>query len=1011
MPKFYTLISLLMLSLRLYAAGDTALLRHFTIENGLPSNYVYAVTQDRYGDIWFNTDDGVVKYNGYTFKQFTMADGLPSNDAWKLYPDKRGRLWVSTHGNKIGYIKDDKYKEIIVSKTKAIHPSYINSDNNNVYFILGEPGNDKLITVDANDSVHASSLDTGIITVIGYDNTLMSVINDSIITLRKLPIITKDVDSIVTGFSLWDFLYKSCGESHYGGRLINVGPLHSYFMLADSNVKAYQKIYFDNLGGKKDEFIYTVYQDNDSLTVITNKAIYRLSGNVTAYRRISFADFLPKSVQVSYYWIDKYKNEWYSTTNNGVWCRYNLQVFFNTDSTLHSIYNTKNIGALNNGNTYWLDKNNNIIYEIDEAKKLNKIVPPDNGVSIKIDEINNSEFYLYTTEAAYTYNLKSRKFKNLVNYFLLDTLKRENFPSDVAPLTTDSTGIKLSFQAVWGLTKVNRNRWLFYDSRPAVCTFEIKNHTGIITGLDIARMTAMCYDSADHIYLLSGLNSLAIYTPATNTYLPFNLQALNNFGISSILGLTCDKFSNIYLLDNNKIIVYNFRSHGLMFIKNKFNFSNTFISIYKNNFFVAGKFGIAYAKILGPLHLGEFHAAVNMNNYNRVYDFVINKLGIIYLSTDKGVIDINADEIVNGKLADPGSFFMLNINTPIHRRIISNDTVNLSQDIDKITLNIVNLVGKGNIEYKYVIEGYGVWQKTATGEIVTGTLKAGHYYKVRCSIRDDAWVSKEFVFYIYRVPYWWQRMNWVIVFWISGILAFGAVIFIVMLLTRQVAAKANEKKRALTELELKAIYAQINPHFIFNTLSATLYFINKRKFDEAYLHINKFSRLIRGYLKSSQERYITLADEIEMLKNYIELQKTRFEDKLEYRIEIDNKVPINNIQIPSLLLQPLVENAINHGLFHRKEGGVLLLQFLQGGSSEELICIIDDNGVGRNRAKEIKESSTVQHDSYGTKLTKQLIDVFKEFEKMGIVLEYIDKQLPETGTIVKLTIKNIKYVA
>ena len=218
-------------------------------------------------------------------------------------------------------------------------------------------------------------------------------------------------------------------------------------------------------------------------------------------------------------------------------------------------------------------------------------------------------------------------------------------------------------------------------------------------------------------------------------------------------------------------------------------------------------------------------------------------------------------------------------------------------------------------------------------------------------------------------------------------------------------------KRILTELELRAVYAQINPHFIFNTLSATQYFINHKEYDNAYVHINKFSHLIRAYLKSSQERYVTLGEELEMLKNYVELQKARFEEKFDYSIEVDNKLPVNNMKIPSLLLQPLVENAINHGLFHRKVGGELSLRFLQGVTSDELICIIDDNGVGRERAREIKAASGVQYESYGTKLTKQLIDVFAEFEKIGITLEYIDKQLPETGTIVKLTIKNIKYVA
>jgi len=1007
-----------MLTLRLYASSDTALLRHFTIENGLPSNNVYALTQDKYGNMWFNTDNGVVKYNGYTFKVFTVADGLPSNDVWKLYPDKRGRMWVSTHANKIGYIKNDKYKVLITSATKAIHPNYINSDENNVYFLLGEPGKAELIIVDSNDVVHKSALDARnsktIFSAIGYDNIIVSLKSDSTIDIQNLSGNGSHI-SLRAKFSPWSFVSEGGGAvSHYSGRIINLNVQYHYFLMADSNVREYEKIYFDKFGGSRDEIIYISYKDDDSLTIITNKAIYRLGSDINKWRRNSFINVLSDTGQVSFYRTDNFGNEWYPTNTNGVWCRYNLHPVLRPDNTLHCLNNAKCIGALSNGNTYWVNKKEDVLYELQPSKKITIIKIPENNLAIKIEEKSDSEFYMHTNMASYVYNVKSGKGVNINIYLSIDTVRRYNLPADepkLSILPADRWAVLSNFMSTWGMAKVKKDKWLVFSSKSTVRTIELHGHTAIVKGLAIARLTKMCYDSADHIYIFSGQDALATYNTVLDKYFPYDLHLLNSLGINSVRDIACDSVSNVYLLDNDRIGVYNIRNRKMKYLKCNLNLSDAVISTYKNYFFVAGKFGIAYAKIIGPLSLGKFHIAVNINSYNRVYDLIINKQGAIYISTDKGVIDMNASTIINEKLSDPDSFFMLNINAPIHKRIVSNDTISLSQDIDKLTLSIVNLVGKGTIQYSYLIEGYGDWQETATGEIVTGTLKAGRYYKVKCRIRDDAWVSREFVFYIYRVPYWWQTTHWVIVFWISGILAFVAVIFIVILLTRRVTAKANDKKRALTELELRAIYAQINPHFIFNTLSATLYFINKRKFDEAYLHINKFSRLIRGYLKSSQERYITLADEIEMLKNYIELQKTRFEDKLEYRIDIDNKVPINNIQIPSLLLQPLVENAINHGLFHSKEGGVLLLQFLQGASSEELICIIDDNGVGRGRAKEIKESSTVQYDSYGTKLTKQLIDVFKEFEKMGIVLEYIDKQLPETGTIVKLTIKNIKYVA
>jgi LytS/YehU family sensor histidine kinase len=162
-------------------------------------------------------------------------------------------------------------------------------------------------------------------------------------------------------------------------------------------------------------------------------------------------------------------------------------------------------------------------------------------------------------------------------------------------------------------------------------------------------------------------------------------------------------------------------------------------------------------------------------------------------------------------------------------------------------------------------------------------------------------------------------------------------------------------------------------------------------------------------LKSSQNRYVSLGEEIEMLRNYMELQQIRFDEKFSYHIDIDNKLPVDNIMIPSLLLQPLVENAINHGLFHSLGAGELLLRFRQGKDNTEMVCEIEDNGIGREASMKINQESSTK-ESYGTKLTNKLLDIFKDYEHMDINLEYTDKPYPGTGTIVTLTLKNLKYV-
>jgi hypothetical protein len=349
----------------------------------------------------------------------------------------------------------------------------------------------------------------------------------------------------------------------------------------------------------------------------------------------------------------------------------------------------------------------------------------------------------------------------------------------------------------------------------------------------------------------------------------------------------------------------------------------------------------------------------------------------------------------------------MSYNNPIH----SGDTLLLDHTGNRLTIDAINFYGSGEVQYQYRIKGLqDNWQQTKAGEILLDAVESGQYYTLQLQVKDNAWQSGMISITLYRPPYWYQTRTWKTISWLClGILVllsgFGAVG-----LARYAATRAKLKKQMMTELELRAIHSQINPHFIFNTLSTALYFISRKEYDDAYGHVNKFSHLLRSYLKSSHDRYVILSEEIDMLKRYIELQQARFEQKFIYEITVDNKLPAGNIQIPSLLLQPLVENAINHGLFHKKEAGWLRIGFEQGSDHTTLVCTIEDNGVGREQARIIKQQSALRKESFGTKLTDKLVNIFRQYEEMAISIDYIDKQPPETGTIVKLTISNVKYV-
>jgi len=184
-----------------------------------------------------------------------------------------------------------------------------------------------------------------------------------------------------------------------------------------------------------------------------------------------------------------------------------------------------------------------------------------------------------------------------------------------------------------------------------------------------------------------------------------------------------------------------------------------------------------------------------------------------------------------------------------------------------------------------------------------------------------------------------------------------------------------------------------------------LLLVTKNKMDEAYNHISKFSRLLRSYLKSSRNKLITVGEEVENLRNYLELQQTRFKDKFSFDIIVGNNIDEASVKIPSLLLQPFVENAINHGITRKAQKGFIRIEFILIKEEKKIICTIEDDGIGRKQAEADKLPDEHKKESYGNLMIKDLISIFSRYEGMNIDIKYTDKVEPLSGTIVTITIK------
>jgi len=212
---------------------------------------------------------------------------------------------------------------------------------------------------------------------------------------------------------------------------------------------------------------------------------------------------------------------------------------------------------------------------------------------------------------------------------------------------------------------------------------------------------------------------------------------------------------------------------------------------------------------------------------------------------------------------------------------------------------------------------------------------------------------------------------------------FILIILIGYLLFRQKELKARQQSMML---EQKFLRSQMNPHFIFNSLIAIQSFIYKKEPVVAGDYLAKFAELVRMILENSREEFIPFDKEIKTVEYYIELQSLRYENVFDFQIEINKDLDTENIMVPPMFAQPFIENAIEHGLRHLNEKGLLKIEY--SAIDTQLVCIVQDNGIGRDRARELEKEK--RHNSLATSITRERLQVLSKKYKQAYDLEIED---------------------
>ncbi|MCF8298837.1 MAG: histidine kinase [Saprospiraceae bacterium] len=375
----------------------------------------------------------------------------------------------------------------------------------------------------------------------------------------------------------------------------------------------------------------------------------------------------------------------------------------------------------------------------------------------------------------------------------------------------------------------------------------------------------------------------------------------------------------------------------------------------------------------------------------------------IYLATENGIISFNSENLEKSNISPRIFMEFLIVN--------DTDTINGNDLVFKNYQNNIAFYYKaiafknnGKVTYSYKLEGQDQNPVKTNGLMARyPELPPGNYtFSVKASY-DGIQFSKAVTVKFEIRKHWTQT----ILFKIGLVVLLISIFILITILLLKSQRKKHENKRKILLSEQKALRMQINPHFFFNSLGSIQRFIVNNNAEVAQSYLTEFSSLIRLVLENSKHNFVFMDNEIELIRLYLELEKKRFLQKIDFEVEIAEDVMAREIKIPPLLIQPIVENAIWHGIMPKNTEGKIKVSFSMYNEKESLLlCKISDNGIGMKKSAEINQRRGKHYVSTGLKNVEERIDLINKVFKTNMKMSFIDlyEGSESAGTEVHMTI-------
>lgn len=954
------LLCLLLLLNRELAAKSFPMLR-FGLEEGLPSTTIYDLYQDSDGFIWIGTDKGVARYNGREFEQFNTHDGLSDNECFYFVPDYNGRLWIGTFNGELCYYKNGKFHNpgntpFLKLPSKASYTAEINvypdsslclffKDDPGFYILSGEKMQRILLPFMQEKHLnngHRHILKTGKRSFdICYNSEKVS-----------LDVTTKQFTTVPYGkLSIGDYIFSRNG---------------SFFVSTEKSLyySDFKPMLLKSAARTRTHFIHQVYLYDQHEFLATNKGII-----------VDDTVILLPDEDIHAILKDRNGDYWIGTAKNGL---FKMSHDFLNEQQLRIaadepvIFMEKVKSAL-----FYATKDRNV-YRIDLNSGRNELI-------FDAERMPHEERLLKSTHwiAGDCYYNISRQHNYRLSDIFADKVK-------VQPLKMGN---------LWGANSIfNCGNNYFFKTANSLLYYP---RTAFDAGADtVSQRKVMLPDLRINFYgaATDAQNNLwfstvdAVYRLTDTT--PIAQRQFRGQGFKEFLFI--NKCFVGITHQNELLIARNYNTAALSFdtVKNQDCIWNKCYRIGKNGLLLSTNNFFRFLTLtLNEQDTGKPYKIRSLENPMITYqpEFVFVDSTHCFLVKHKALSIFPLSYLLEETAAPVLKF------TAVHTADSSysiTDSLRLGyREAQNIRISFTPLSFlHATLDYEYSLSSVQeaeLWHPVQGRELNLINPGYGLFtIKIRALTGSGTYTEPEVLWLVIGKPYWaswWFRL-------LSLLFSVCLLSLIVRLFTLRM-ARRNKAEIRFLKSEYKALNALMNPHFIFNALNSVQGLVNNKEHHAASRYIRIFADLIRQNMHNISLELISIEQEMTLVENYIKLEQLRLNGQLKYTIEIDPLLQHGQIMIPPLLIQPLVENAIRHGIWPNvSRQGILIIHISR--QHDGLLIEIIDNGTGFNTSKE----PGLKKSSYALTNINQRIEKLAKMHKMDLRLS-VSEQYDEEGAV------------